>query len=159
MQIKIFEINSQDEKGMALLNSFLRSHRIVAVEQEFVSNTIGVSWHFCIRYVGGATQNYSSSENKKEKIDYKEVLSPAIFSRYSLLRTCRKTIAQQDGVPVFAVFLNNELAEIAKLEPLNVKTLESIQGIGKKRAEKYGNQLIAMYQKLKTNEASKPLNS
>lgn len=54
------------------------------------------------------------------------------FKVFSMLRKCRKAIADEDAIPAFAVFLDSELAEITKLEEINVKTLSKIDGVGKK---------------------------
>ena len=81
---------------------------------------------------------------RKEKIDYKNVLEAHVFEVFSKLRVLRKQIAENDAVPAFAVFTHAELASIAKLESITPKTLLTINGIGDKRVDKYGKLLCEM---------------
>ena len=48
-------------------------------------------------------------------------------------------------MPAYAVFTDEELAGIARLPVLEVSKLISIKGIGDKKVEKYGNQLIELF--------------
>lgn len=53
MQIKLFTI-PVGESGAALqeMNAFLRGHKILEVEEHFVSSKGGACWCFCIRFLG-----------------------------------------------------------------------------------------------------------
>jgi superfamily II DNA helicase RecQ len=64
---------------------------------------------------------------------------------FSDLRELRKQIAANDAVPAYAVFTDEELAGIARLPELEAGKLISIKGIGDKKVQKYGKQLIDMY--------------
>jgi superfamily II DNA helicase RecQ len=79
------------------------------------------------------------------KIDYKELLDEATFKIYSDLRECRKQISEKEAVPVYAVFTNEELANIAKLDVITPSNLMSVKGIGKSKAEKYGTAMLELY--------------
>lgn len=54
---------------------------------------------------------------RKNRIDYKETLPPAEFARFSKLRELRKQIAEAEGLLVYAVFTNEQLAAIAQKVP------------------------------------------
>lgn len=98
---------------------------------------------FTIQYID-SEPNTQETFSSKEKVDYKNVLDTKTFAQFSKLREARKKIAQEDAVPAYAVFTNEELAEIAKLEEINDKTLLAISGIGEKRVEKYGTILTEL---------------
>lgn len=145
MEIQIFTIPITDGGAMQEeMNKFLRGHKVLEVQQELVTNNRGSYWCFCIRYIKGGI--VSSNERKREKVDYREVLSEEVFSIYNSLRECRKAIAEKEAIPVYAVFTNAELAKIAALEELNVANLQSIKGIGKNKSEKFGKLLVECYQ-------------
>lgn len=151
MQLKIFTIPAFDNTAATdEINRFLRSHTVVDIEKQFISNGNSSFWSFCVRYMSVET---SLKSGQREKVDYKELLDPVTFAKFSLLRDCRKEIAQRDSVPVYLVFTNEELANIAKMSDISIAELQKIQGIGAKRLEKYGTELIEMYQ-LKSNETS-----
>ena len=67
------------------------------------------------------------------------------FVVFSKLRECRKIIATSDAMPAYAVFTDEELAGIARLPVLEANKLLSVRGIGDKKVEKYGNQLLALF--------------
>jgi superfamily II DNA helicase RecQ len=146
MQIKIINIPLTDDGSMqAELNRVLASHRILEVEQRFFKNEKGGCWSFCIRYIVQATAMSTQCSTSKEKIDYKQVLSESDFITFSVLREIRKQIATEDAVPAYAVFTDEELSNIAKLPQLEASKLASIKGIGEKKVQKYGKQMVDMY--------------
>lgn len=148
MQVKIYTIPIVNaDVAVEEMNAFLRSHRIIDVRKELVSADGGVFWSFCIIYI----QSISSSSERKEKVDYKNVLDEIAFSRFSKLRAIRKKIAEQDAVPAYSVFIDAELAEFAKQEDLTLSAMKQVHGIGDKRIEKYGEHFLKLYQE--ENEA------
>lgn len=78
----------------------------------------------------------------KEKVDYKSILDEATFKVFARLREIRKQIANEDALPAFAVFTDEELSEIAKLPEITAKMMQSIKGIGEKKTERYAERFI-----------------
>jgi len=148
MQIKLFTIPTSDN-GMAAeeLNRFLRGNKILEVQSELVSNENGACWCFCVRYLEKA--GYFTSDNKK-RVDYKQVLDETIFKKFSKLREIRKKVAADEGIPAFAVFTDEELAGLAKLETITEKSMLSVKGIGDKKVERYAKHFINQPEKNET---------
>lgn len=142
MQYKIIRVPVVDPESFEEeLNKFLRSHRIVSIRTEFTSQDSkdGVSaFCFLIEYVDGS----KSGGNKPNRIDYREVLSDEEFARFAKLRQTRKRMAEEYGLPVYAVFTNEQLANIARKPPASLPELESIEGIGEGKREKYGQAIL-----------------
>ncbi|MBN2001135.1 HRDC domain-containing protein [candidate division KSB1 bacterium] len=141
MQIKIFTIPVGDN-GSAVeeLNRFLRGNKIIQIENQFVSHANGAYWCFCVQYIeASGNQNYG-----KKKIDYKFILDEATFARFSKLREIRKKVAADEGIPAFAVFTDEELAGLAKLETITRKTMLTVKGIGDKKVERFAKYFITM---------------
>ena len=147
MQFKIFTIPVTDD-GTALeeMNRFLRSHKVLEAEQQLISTKSGAHWHFCIKYLANA-QPESKSQNTS-KIDYKEVLDEKTFAVFSILREIRKKIAEEAGMPVYAVFTNEELASIAALDEIVPETIKTVKGIGDKKTERFGKRLVEQYNRM-----------
>jgi len=146
MQVKLFFIGIVEmEQGNDELNKFLRSKKVVSFESSFVSHEKYCGWIFTVQYIDIMQNNFTTSP--KEKIDYKNILDEATFEKFSKLREIRKQLSEADAVPAYAVFTNEELAEIAKLEELSEANMIKIQGIGEKKVEKYGKKMIEIYQK------------
>ncbi|MEA3451119.1 MAG: HRDC domain-containing protein, partial [Bacteroidota bacterium] len=145
MQIKIFIISiidCVDEEEN--LNKFLSSHKIVNVKQEFVSNEQGDYLIFIVRYMAH-NSGEKSSRYKKPKKDYREILEPSVYAAFTLLRECRKEISFEEGLPVYSIFLNDELAKIADLKEINFSEAKKIKGIGEKKAKDYLEKLLQLY--------------
>jgi len=152
MQIRLFTIPVSD-KGTYTeeLNRFLRSHKILEVENQLVSDPNGHSWCFCVKYVSSQLP-YQKKGNIK--IDYKNELDENTFKVFSKLREIRKQLAAEDAVPAYAIATDKELSEIAKLEKIEEKSLLTIRGFGEKKLEKYGNRLVKLLNENTTNEKS-----
>lgn len=145
MQIRIFNVPLTDNgESLAELNRFLAGQKVLEVEQRFFQNEKGACWSFCVRFLSSNAGGFLSHTNK-QKVDYKEVLNENEFAIFSKLRECRKIIASTDAVPAYAVFTDEELAGIARLPVLETAKLIAIKGIGDKKVEKYGKQLIELF--------------
>jgi superfamily II DNA helicase RecQ len=144
MQFQLFTVPiSDDGSALAELNKFLRTHKVLEVEQQLISLKNGGQWHFCVKYLANAI--IETKSNTAPKIDYREVLDEATFGVFSVLREIRKKIAEEDGLPIYAVFTNEELAGIAGLTDLTSEDIKKIKGIGDKKAERFGKRLVAQY--------------
>lgn len=141
MQIKIFNLPiGADDSAIEEVNHFLRANKIIDVKRELAMIDGNSCWSFCITYMMQNRQgeNYAVRGTNGRKIDYKEILEVDAFARFSALRRLRKQIAEEEGIPAYAVFTDAELAEIAKLSVLRIDAMKKIPGIGKKKIEKYG---------------------
>lgn len=139
MQIKIFTIPVEDcDSGIEVLNHFLRANKVVDVRKELVSGCNSAFWTFCVTYLPQGEFVLHGQRTEKEKIDYRNVLSPEAFERFVQMRTIRRELSDAEAVPPFVVFTDAELAKIAELEDLTPQSIKKIPGIGAKRLEKYG---------------------
>jgi superfamily II DNA helicase RecQ len=117
------------------LNRFLRAHRVVQIRKELVSKDNSSFWAILVEYLDSPDKK--ADEPLKSKVDYREILSADDFSLFSKLRETRKKLAEENGLPVYAVFTNEQLAEIAKRKPKNLSECLQIEGIGQGKADKY----------------------
>ena len=83
------------------------------------------------------------SNTEKPKVDYAKVLDEAIFKRFSKMREIRKRLATEESLPAYAIFTDEELSNMAKIEDLSLAKMKTIKGIGEKKVEKYGLHFIA----------------
>lgn len=149
MQIKLFTIPIGDS-GSALqeMNTFLKAHKILEIEQKLISNDNGANWCFCVRYIEPA---FNAASGSRVKVDYRQVLDEPTFRKFVHLREIRKKVAATEGLSAFIVFSDEELAELAKLEEITIKSMLSIKGIGEKKAERFAHYFM---DKPEPNEAS-----
>jgi superfamily II DNA helicase RecQ len=138
MQLRFFTIPVLGGDAAAdELNRFLASHRILAVDRHLAQDGSASLWAICVSYepAGGSE---GPAAPKRGKVDYREVLSEADFAVYAALRTLRKDMAERDGVPPYALFTNEQMAEMVTRRVDSLTALRAIPGIGEARADKYG---------------------
>jgi ATP-dependent DNA helicase RecQ len=70
------------------------------------------------------------------------VLDVSEKERFERLRTWRLEMARENGWRAFRVLHDTTLEQIARLRPKNMRELMSIPGIGPKKAEAFGEQLL-----------------
>jgi superfamily II DNA helicase RecQ len=140
--IKFFAIPAlHPDSAETDLNRFLKMVKVVNIRTEFVAQGDGSFWAFYVSYLE-KDENASDIQAKKARVDYRELLSPSDFALFSALRDWRKAIAEKEGVPVYLVFTNEQLARIAKKRISNKTDLLEIEGVGESRAKKYAEAVI-----------------
>ncbi len=135
MQFTVFQYNLPLEGELADLNSFLSSNRVVSVTREIANCATGPLLVFVVETAGGAKK--TSASDRATAIDYKEVLPADEFAVFSALRERRKQFAEEEKIPLFAVFNNAQLAEMVTSRMTTIEEIAAIAGVGKSRVEKY----------------------
>ena len=134
MAFKFFQIPVRDSLAVeAELNTFLRSHRVLAVERRWVDLGQDSFWSMCVDYVDGEARPGFDPRNKGRAKDYKELLNPEDFAVFAKLRDLRKEISQAEAVPVYTIFTNEQLARMVEGRVSSSSSLEAIAGVGDAR--------------------------
>jgi len=145
MQVKFFVVPlSGSADAESELNKFLRSHRVVAVEKHFVAQESGAYWAVAVEFLDQISDR--RARHGEARIDYKTILNEADFEVFRRLRDLRKEIAEAEGLPVFTVFTNAQLAAMVQTRAIDVRMLSDIDGIGDAKLKKYGERFLGMLQ-------------
>ena len=143
MKYKFYHIPALfPEQAEVELNQFCAKHHVLKTEREFVADSGNSFWSVCVMYSNNSDAAFKSNEERKNRIDYKEVLNEANFIVYSGLRDLRKQIADRDGTAVYNVFTNGQLAEMVEQRVTSKEAMEKIKGIGTAKLEKYGDEFV-----------------
>jgi superfamily II DNA helicase RecQ len=141
MQLRFFTVPLLGgESVIDELNRFLASHRILAVDRQLGQDGSTSVWAICVSYEPAGGEG--APPPRRGKVDYKEVLSEADFAVYAELRTLRKEIAERAGVPPYALFTNEQIAEMVTRRASTLSDLREIPGIGAARIDKYGQPFL-----------------
>ena len=134
MQVKIFTIPIPGGEALTEdMNVFLRAKKVLEVTDHLVSTKRSAHWCFCIKYLDDVT-----ASDLRPRVDYRTQLDEASFQRFSRMRVLRKQLAKDEGIPAYAIFSDEELSELAKIEILTPASMRSVKGVGEKKVEKYG---------------------
>lgn len=141
MKLKFFAIPATGgEPAEAELNRFLGSHRVAGIERHLIADGAASFWAVCVTWIeaeGGAAE-----AGKRGRVDYRELLAADEFALYDRLRRLRKQLADSEGLPPFAVFTNEQLAEMVRRRVTSLKDLAAIDGIGESRLNRYGEAFL-----------------
>jgi len=137
---------AQDE-----FNAFCAAHRVVQVERQLVVAGAQSFWALCATVATGPgplpdalkrgarqADALGDAGSAERKVDYKEQLSAADFAVFAALRALSKTLAEQEGVPLYAVFSNQQLAVIARQRCASLADLAAVEGVAPARAQRRG---------------------
>jgi superfamily II DNA helicase RecQ len=147
MEYHYFKIGaSHPEPDQALLNTFLAAHKVLNISQQFVADGGNSFWSLCISistsHSAALAPHNAHKTNKRNPIDYRELLSPTDFAQYAALRSLRKTLSEQQAIPPYSIFTNEQLANIIRLDQPTKTNLNQIDGIGDKRIAQYADVFI-----------------
>ena len=115
----------------------------MTVKKEFVADGENSFWTFCVEYLESAPGGTGgTSLSGRPKVDYKELLKPGEFEVFSRLREWRKAAAEKEGVPVYTILTNEQLAQMVQKKVSSKAGLKEIEGVGEARVEKYGEGVL-----------------
>ncbi|MEI6847417.1 MAG: DNA helicase RecQ [Chlorobiaceae bacterium] len=83
-------------------------------------------------------------EKKQDKVVKSESGAPYDKQLFELLRTLRKQIAEEQGIPPYLVFSDRSLRDMATLFPRTAETMLSVSGVGEVKLERYGFQFLRL---------------
>lgn len=168
MRSRHFAIPAMDPQAAEdEMNRFCSTNRIVACERQFVDVGLHSYWAVCVTLADGPgplpdalkthdgrSGSRSDGTARRTTVDYKALLDPADFAVFAKLRAWRKTMAEADGVPLYSVFTNEQLAAAATSRADTLAALGEIDGVGPARLDRYGALLLSQLAALVAEPAS-----
>jgi hypothetical protein len=107
---------------------------------EMGEDGFNVAKYLEIRAKSSLTDDLSKKKEKKRKIEIPEELEyPELYSR---LKSWRNQVAEQNDLQYFMVLQLKSMHELTNLLPVSKDHLLSITGLGKKKIELYGKEIL-----------------
>ena len=120
------------------MTSFTLQHNIITTSREFVQDGQNSFWAYDLEYATPQKTSVSSpAEATRPKVDYRETLSEQDFAKFSKCRDLRKECAHNEGLPVYAIFTNEQLAQMVQQKVTTRAGLGALEGVGKAKLDKY----------------------
>lgn len=139
MPFKLFQYPlPADDGNLEDLNRFLAGQRVATVNHHVLNFSRGAMLVFVVETVAQDT----GKSARRGRVDYREVLDTDDFEVFRKIRDVRKRLAQDEGVPIYAVFTNAQLAAIVQARCRDTADLLAIEGIGQARVERYGEAIL-----------------
>ena len=87
--------------------------------------------------------NFEESEDE-EKIQEKGGVSTLDSTLFAILKDLRKKIAKTNNLPPYVIFQDPSLEDMCTNYPITLEELANIQGVGAGKAQKYGQEFVAI---------------
>lgn len=138
------------------LNAFLSMNKIITVNKDLIHDRQNSTWVFLVEYMkDGETK--ADTRFSRPKVDYRELLNDEEFAVFSKLRELRKARAEQEAIPVYSIFTNEQLYTMIKEKVTTKTAMGKISGIGESRIEKYATDFLHILKEAGNEKESQPL--
>jgi len=146
MLIKILSMTFDSARGGFNddeLRDYIKDKEIVSIRDHlFIRNEVPYLT-MIIKYFPIRQEIDSKMEPKGRRDEpWREMLTEADMGLFNLLRDWRSQRCKKEGVPPYVLVTNLQLAHIVKSRPQSLTELMKIEGIGKAKADKYGEDLL-----------------
>ena len=160
MKLQFFAIPAiAPDQAQTEFNRFVASHRVARVEKELITDGAASFWSVCVTWIDGeaGAAPMSPPLRRGKEIDYRETLPPAEFAVFDRLRQLRKQIAEVEGLKVYNIFTNEQLAAIVQQRVTTAAALGRLDGVGEGRVTRYGESVLAVMREVVSTLAAPPV--
>ncbi|HSX49712.1 MAG TPA: DNA helicase RecQ [Cellvibrio sp.] len=103
----------------------------------------------CRAYLRGEDNIYlrretKPSANSPRRANLSQAIANEDQSLWNALRSCRKRLAEEQGVPPYVIFHDATLREMLEFRPLTPEQLRSITGVGESKLKRFGDEFLAV---------------
>lgn len=132
---------------------FLRDKELISVSDYIFTRNEIPYLTLVLKYFPYRTEvNPTERNHKQNDDDWRKMLSEEQMGLFNLLRDWRSKRCKKEGVPPYVILNNRQLALLVQARPQSLADLVRIEGIGKKKVDNYGAEIleITLYQKSST---------
>ena len=138
------------------LQEFLKAREVFAIRDHFfVRNEVP---YLAVLVTYGpqprSAEPAPADKARPRDASWRALVSEEDLPLFNALRDWRAERAKRDGVPPYLVCTNRQLAEMVSSRPGSMHRLGAIAGIGKAKLENYGQELLALLARPRTEEGS-----
>ena len=146
MALRFFVVPVHDSGALEQeLNVFLAGHKVVSIDRHLIDEGNNSFWAICVDYLSHAPGTPLRHSNVlRSRVDYKTILPAEEFVVFSRLRELRKELAQTEAVPVYALFTNEQLAQMVQRRCQSRSDLAQIDGVGDNKIDKYAERMLPL---------------
>lgn len=140
MKVKVLKIRIDDRFQItdeAIVNDYLSRFEIVNMNAKLVADEI-TYWSVLIYY----NDKKNIANSSKTTVTSESELSDEEKIIYNKLKDWRADKAREAQLPAYIIFHNTHLMSIARHKPCTLDDLENVNGIEKRKVEKFGIEII-----------------
>ena len=95
-----------------------------------------------LKMIRKRVNNLNSGRNGEKKANFEVKLSPEDEKLFKILKPFRIKLSEEEDVPAYMIFHDSALKYMAKQRPKTKEKLLQISGIGSKKYDKYGEEIL-----------------
>lgn len=127
------------------VREFMKDKELISVHDYFfVKNNIPYLTFVLKYFPHRAEVDQKLAPKGKRDESWRSSLSEKDMGLFNLLRDWRSQRCKKDGLPPYVLFTNQQLAMIVKKRPQSQTELMQINGIGNGKAQKFGEEILAI---------------
>ncbi|HMX69978.1 MAG TPA: HRDC domain-containing protein [Accumulibacter sp.] len=153
--VRAFSPAEAEAESEAESNQVLAEGCVLAGQRPFVGAGESSFWAICVSLAPAPGRLPEAVKaGGVRRVDDREVLDEADFAVYARLRKPRKLrklrqeIAEGEGVALFTVFINEQLATMVQQRVNTREAMAAIDGVGSARLERYAPRFLALRQQV-----------
>jgi len=143
VKVKVVTIPFDESEGFDddLVQGALEGREVVSVTDHFFVHG-GRPW-LClvVQHTDGSKDGGGRRERHRSR-DWAADLDDGQRQVFEALRAWRRERATADGIPVYIVATNRQLAEIVKRVPAGKSDLQEVPGLGREKVRAFGDQIL-----------------
>lgn len=144
------------------LRDFMKDKEVISIRDHlFVRNEIPyltlIVKYFPFRQEAAPKAASEIKAGEKRDESWKEGLSEVDMGLFNLFRDWRSQRSKKEGVPPYVLMTNKQIADVVKQRPQSLADLMKIDGVGKSKADKYGEDILSISKITPTTETPKDL--
>lgn len=125
------------------IREFLKDKELISSQEHFFVRNDIPYLTFVLKYFPHRAEADPKLNPKGERNEaWRSLLSEKDMGLFNLLRDWRSKRARKEGLPPYILLTNQQLAVVVKKRPQSISELMQIDGIGKAKAEKYGQDIL-----------------
>lgn len=148
--IKIFTLPFNPQLGVfddEELNNFTKDKELISVSDYFFQRNETFYLTLVVKYRQTAPFAVSTLREKIQERspgneEWRKLLNDESMPLFNTLRQWRSEKSKKEGVPPYIILNNKQLAEVCRKRPQSKYDLMKIDGIGKAKVEKYGDDIL-----------------
>lgn len=148
MHLKIFTIPFDDEMRSfddSELCEFLQGKEVLSFREVYFERGGENYWNILVHWrTKEKTESAGERGGHVDKKDLQKIMEEADMPLFEELRKWRNARAKQAGASAFMIMSNVDLAYIAHRRPSTLQALGEIPGIGEKKTENFGKDILEL---------------
>jgi len=146
MGYRLFQFPLPAEPELEELNTFLGNHRILGVHRETVTTPTGPLLIFVVQYLP-STADRSPETNRRDSVDYRQLLNESDFAVFNDLRAERARLALAANTVPYKLFSNAHFATMVRQRCSSLTEIRRIPGISDDKVKRWGDAIVTVLQR------------